>query len=379
MNNIRIISNEEKSLHQGLESRQDPEGLRMKRFLDMPDLSRTPGNPLAELVGRFKAIPMFSDFTDIQVPEIVSADKSFDLFNFPADHPARSTSDTYYIDKNNILRPHTTIMWYYIFTHPEAQAAYAAGKPIGALSYGKVYRKDEIDRHHMNVFHQIDGVYIVERNQKVITIEDLKEVLVAIAQAAFGPDVEYRFNQDTFPYTDPSLEMEIKRGDAWLEVLGCGVVRGTVLANFGIDPEKYTGWAFGFGLERLAMISTSLPDIRLLWSEDPRVKKQLVLGQPFVEVSKYPPITRDISFVVKKGFVPNEYFDLIRDIVGDMAEEVKLLDHFENPAKFGADRESYTYRIVYRSTERTLVKEEVDVLQVKLVAETVTRFGAEIR
>jgi phenylalanyl-tRNA synthetase alpha chain len=345
----------------------------------MPDLSRAAGSPLAELVARFKAIPMFRDFIDIQVPEVVPADKSFDLFNFPADHPARSASDTYYIDKEHILRTHTTIMWYYLFTHPDAQAAYKAGKPIGALSYGKVYRKDEIDRNHMNVFHQIDGVYIVEKNQKVITIEDLKVVLVAIAQAAFGPDVEYRFNQDTFPYTDPSLEMEIKRGDRWIEVLGCGVVRGSVLANFGIDPEKYTGWAFGFGLERLAIISMTLPDIRLLWSEDPRVKKQLVLGQPLQEVSKYPPITRDISFVVKKGFVPNEYFDLIRDIVGDLAEEVKLLDHFENEAKFGPDRESYTYRVVYRSTERTLTKEEVDVLQAKLVEESVVRFGAEVR
>lgn len=379
MKKLTITSPEEAGLRQLLDSRQDPEGLRMKRFLGMPDLSRMAGNPLAELVERFKAIPMFKDFIDIEVPEIVPADKSFDLFNFPADHPARSTSDTYYIDKNAILRTHTTIMWYYLFTHPEVQAAYAAGQPIGALSYGKVYRKDEIDRNHMNVFHQIDGVYIVERNQKVITIEDLKEVLVAIAQAAFGPDVEYRFNQDTFPYTDPSLEMEIKRGDAWLEVLGCGVVRGSVLANFGIDPEKYTGWAFGFGLERLAMISTTLPDIRLLWSDDERVKKQLVLGQTFQEVSKYPPITRDISFVVKKGFVPNEYFDIIRDIVGDMAEEVKLLDHFENEAKFGADRESYTYRVVYRSTERTLVKEEVDALQEKLIEETVARFGGEIR
>jgi phenylalanyl-tRNA synthetase alpha chain len=173
--------------------------------------------------------------------------------------------------------------------------------------------------------------------------------------------------------------MEIKRGDAWLEVLGCGMVRGEVLKNFGIDPERYNGWAFGFGLERLAMISMSLPDIRLLWSGDERVKKQLMLDQPFQEVSKFPPITRDISFIVKKGFVPNEYFDVIRDIGGDLVEEVKLLDHYEDAEKFGADRESYTYRVVYRSNERTLVKEEVDVLQDKLVKDTADRFGAEIR
>ncbi|MEK7608809.1 MAG: hypothetical protein AAB495_04485 [Patescibacteria group bacterium] len=377
----KIVINypEEETIRAELEKRDDPDGLRMQRFLKMPDLSRMAENPLAELVARFAAIPMFEDFVHIEVPEIVPADKSFDLFNFPADHPARNTSDTYYVDKKNILRPHTTVMWYYLFTHPEIQTAYKAGRPIGALSYGKVYRKDEIDRNHMNVFHQIDGVYVAERSQKIITIEDLKDVLIAIAQAAFGPDVEYRFNQDSFPYTDPSLEMEIRRGDAWLEVLGCGIVRGSVLANFGIDPERYNGWAFGFGLERLAIISMSLPDIRLLWSEDSRVKKQLVLGEVFQEVSKYPPITRDISFVVKKGFVPNEYFDLIRDVVGDMAEEVNLIDHFESEAKFGADRESYTYRVVYRSTERTLTKEEVDVMQDRLVRETVARFGGEIR
>src|SRR6266446_6795325 len=119
-----------------------------------------------------------------------------------------------------------------------------------------------------------------------------------------------------------------------------------------------------------------LPDIRLLWSQDERVKKQLKLGNKFKEVSKFPPITRDISFIVPKTFVPNNYFDLIRDIGGDLVEEVSLLDKYENDAKFGADKMSYTYRIVYRSNERTLTIEEIEPLQNKVIEETKKQFGA---
>lgn len=141
----------------------------------------------------------------------------------------------------------------------------------------------------------------------------------------------------------------------------------------------YNGWAFGFGLERLAIISMELPDIRLLWSDDERIKKQLVLGNKFKEVSKFPPITRDISFIVKKDFVPNNYFDLIRDLGGDLVEEVKLLDSYENSEKFGQDKISYTYSIVYRSNERTLKTSEIDPIQEKITQETIRQFNAQIR
>jgi len=124
----------------------------------------------------------------------------------------------------------------------------------------------------------------------------------------------------------------------------------------------------------------NLPDIRLLWSDDPRVKSQLKLGQPFQEVSKYPPITRDISFVVAKSFEPNNYFDLIRDIVPeDMLEEVKLIDSYENAEKFGSDRKSYTYRVIYRSNDRTLTNEEIDPLQKRVYEETARVFQADLR
>lgn len=377
--NITIETPEELSVRKQLEAKKDAVSERLKRFLAMPDLSRTPGSPIHELAERIVSIPDFNNFDVVTVPEIVPADMSFDLFDFAPNHPARSPSDTYYVEDNTILRTHTTISWYYYLTSERAKEKIAKREPMGVFTYGKVYRKDEIDRNHMNVFHQMDGYYLIPKDQGVIGIEDLKNVLIKIAQAVFGADVKYRFNPDTFPYTDPSLEMEVETGGRWVEVLGSGVVKGSVLEKLGVDSSVYTGWAFGFGLERLAILSMQLPDIRLLWSTDPRVVKQLKLGNTYKEVSKFPQITRDISFIVPKEFAPNNYFDLIRDLGGQLVEEVTLLDHYDNDEKFGAGNTSYTYRIVYRSNERTLATAEIDPIQAKISQETVTQFGAQIR
>ena len=378
-NIITIKSETEAKLRNELESRSDAESLRMKRVLDMPDLSRTPGSPLHEVVERILALPDFKDFDTITIPEIVPADVTFDLFDFPKDHPARSKSDTYYVADNDILRTHTTVMWYYYLRDEGVKKRMAEGKSVGAFSFGKVYRKDEIDRQHMNVFHQIDCWYLVPKDQKIIGKEDLEKVLSEIAKAIFGGNLIYQFKPDSFPYTDPSIEMEAEINGRQVELLGSGVVRGSVLEKFGVDSSKWTGWAFGFGLERLAIVSMDLPDIRLLWSQDERVQKQLKLGNKFKEVSKFPPITRDISFIVEKSFIPNNYFDLIRDLGGDLIEQVELLDKYENAEKFGKDKMSYTYRIIYRSNERTLTTEEIDPIQKKIYDETSKQFGAELR
>lgn len=379
MMDTEIKPEEEAKIIASLEAKSDPESRRMLRFLNMPDLSRTPGSPLHEMVQRILAIPEFKDFDVIKIPEIVPADISFDLFDFPKDHPARSRSDTYYVDDQNILRTHTTVMWYYYLKDPDVQRRMAAGESVGSFSHGKVYRKDEIDRRHMNVFHQLDGWHLAPRDKKIIGQADLEEVLASIAKAVFGQDVKYRFNPDTFPYTDPSIEMEIEVNGRWVEILGSGVVKGSVLEKFGVDSKVWNGWAFGFGLERLGIVSMDLPDIRLFWSDDERVKKQLRLGNEFQEVSKFPPITRDISFIVSKDFIPNNYFDLIRDIGGDLVEEVELLDKYENPEKFGPDKMSYTYRIVYRSNERTLQTSEIDPIQEKIYNQTAEQFKAALR
>ena len=379
---IKIKSEQEKNIIKVLKGRTDPEGKRLCRLLEMPDLSRSLSSPLYELAKRIVNLKDFEMFDIIEPPEIVDTGIGFDLFDFLPDHPARSRSDTYYVNDKNILRPHTTIMWYYHLKNETVKKRIENREVVGALAYGKVYRKDEIDHNHMNVFHQMDGWYLIPRDQKIITSTDLENILIKIAQAIFGSDIKYRFNKDTFPYTDPSIEMEISPpagGGRWIEVTGAGVVSEKVLEKLGVDSKQYNGWAFGFGLERLAILSMELPDIRLLWSSDERVKKQLKLGQKFKEVSKYPPMTRDISFVVENTFVPNNYFDLIRDLGGNLVEETKLLDKYEDLEKFGKDKISYTYRIIYRSPTRTLTNEEINEIQNNIYNQTAQQFGAILR
>lgn len=374
---IIVNSDEEKSLRQQLEKRTDAEAARMKRYLDMPDLSRTEGSPLKNIVERASSVKSLAGFDIIDIPEIIPTHILFDLFNMPPGHPARSESDTYYVDKENVLRTHDTVFWYYYLNDPEVQKRIANKETLGGICFGKVYRKDEIDRTHMNVFHQFGGLYITPDENQTITPEDLKNALSEIARSVFGEDVNFRFYDHNFPYTDPSYEMEVDIKGKWVEMLGSGMARKSVLANFGLTG--YHGWAFGFGLERLAIVNMELPDIRLLWSKDPRVLNQLKLGQKFVEVSKYPPVIRDISFIVNKSFEPNNYFELIRDIGGDLVEEVQLMDKYENAEKFGADRISYTYRIMYRSPERTLEAAEVEPLQEQVYKQTAEQFDAELR
>lgn len=376
MAEIIIDTTEEGKLKAELEKRQDFEAQRIKRYLSMPDLSRADSGPLKEIIDRALKVKSLEGFDTIKIPEIIPTKILFDLFNMPEGHPARSKSDTYYLDEENVLRTHDTVFWYYYLTHPEIKKRIAQKEVLGTVCYGKVYRKDEIDSRHMNVFHQFGGLFLAPDDKKTITPEDLKQTLTEIATSIFG-NINFRFYDHTFPYTDPSFEMEAEINGRWIEMLGCGMARKSVLANFGL--EGYHGWAFGFGLERLAIASMELPDIRLLWSDDPRVTKQLHLGQKFVEVSKFPSIIRDISFIVTKDFVPNNYFDLIREIGGDIVEEVQLLDKYENDEKFGADKMSYTYRIIYRSHERTLTTEEVEPLQNKLYEQTKEVYNAELR
>jgi len=377
MSNYDIESKEETIFKKELESKKDAHSMRLKRYLNMPDLSRIQESPLAEIVKKAKDTAALNGFDEIKIPEIVPIDILFDLFNMPEGHPARSKSDTYYIDDENVLRTHDTVFWYYYLNHPDIKQRIANKETLSAICYGKVYRKDEIDCRHMNVFHQFGGLLIAPDDQKIITPEDLKSALTEIAKSIFGENTNFRFYDHNFPYTDPSFEMEAEINGQWIEMLGSGIVRKAVLENLGL--VGYNGWAFGFGLERLAIVSMQLPDIRLLWSEDERVKKQLKLGQKFVEVSKYPPIVRDISFVVQNDFIPNDYFDFVRETAPGIVEEVSLLDKYENAEKFGENKISYAYRITYRSLDKTLTSGEVDEVHKKLETETAKDFKATIR
>ena len=374
---IIIKSEEEDKLRQILEGKKNPESTRIKRFIAMPDLSRTEKSPLCEIVKRTLKVKNLAGFDVIKIPEIVTTKILFDLFDMPPEHPARSKSDTYYVNADNVLRTHDTVFWYYYLNHPTIKEKIAKKESFGAICFGKVYRKDEIDRKHMNVFHQMGGLYLAPDDKEIVTPEKLKEVLSEIAKSIFGEQVKFRFYDHTFPYTDPSFEMEAYIGGQWIEMLGSGLPRKSVLKNFGLTG--YNGWAFGFGLERLAIASMELPDIRLLWSTDDRVVRQLRLGQKFQEVSKFPPVVRDISFIVSEEFILNDYFDALRDDREEIIESVEQIDKYENEEKFGKGKTSYTFRITYRHLNKTLTNTEINELHKKIENMTINDFRGEIR
>ncbi len=379
-NSIKASQDEQNLLIETLRTRGDIDAQRILRYYDMPDLTRTPGNPVYLAIEAITNIPRYKEFDIIETPEVVGVYETFDLFGFSENHPARSHSDTYYVTEDRIMRTHTTVAWYYYLTRPEIRAELEKVGHIWTLSHGKVYRKDEIDRSHMNVFHQIDGFYICEKSQKIIGKPELVEVLVELVQSIFGTDVEYRIGDDTFPYTDPSVEIEVKVGDRWLEILWAGVIKWEVLDNLGIDSSRYNGWAYGPGIERIVMAKMNIPDIRLVWSKDSRVTRQWgSLDHQYEEVSKYPSTYRDISFIIDASVSLNDYYAIIQDIAGNLVEEVVLLDRYENEAKFWVGKVSYTWRINYRSIERTLENAEVNEIQLEIRAKTEKMLWAVLR
>jgi phenylalanyl-tRNA synthetase alpha chain len=209
---------------------------------------------------------------------------------------------------------------------------------------------------------------------------ELKAALEGLARHLFG-DVEMRWVDAYFPFTTPSFELEILFRGEWLEVLGCGVVEKQILANAGRAPDD-EAWAFGLGLERLAMVLFSIPDIRLFWTEDARFLKQFKAGDlaaRFKPFSRFPPCFKDVAFWLgaeEGAFTENNLCEVVRGVAGDLVEEVKLIDSFTHP-KTG--RTSNCFRVAYRSMERSLTDEEVNAMQGEVRRLAAERLGIELR
>ncbi len=378
--NIVINDPNEAVLINELKKKADVKSERIKRLLEFQDLTKKERSPVKILIDRITSLPRFNNFDLVDLPRIVTVEQNFNLLNAPQDHPSRSESDTYYLDDSHILRTQMTVMWPFYLKDKKVLETLQKDGEVMALASGIVFRKDEIDRKHFPAFHQIDGLLICKKEKKVITLDDLKEVETEMTKSIFGDDVEYRFLVDAFPFTDPSVQIEIKFNNDWMEVVGSGLVHSQVLKNLGINPEEYNGWAFGFGIERLAMVKMQIPDIRIFWSDDPRIISQFKdINSKYKEISKYPPILRDISFIISKDVNLNNYYELVRDEAGDLIEEVKLTDEYENDEKFGKDKKSYTFHIVYRSLEKTLTDGEVGKIHDKITEKTKKELGALIR
>ncbi len=199
-------------------------------------------------------------------PEIEDDWHNFEALNFPPNHPARTMHDTFYFPDGRLLRTHTSPV--------QIRALKDRQPPVRIIAPGKVYRSDS-DQTHSPMFHQIEGLLVDETS----SFADLKGTLAAFVRAFFERDFEMRFRPSYFPFTEPSAELDIRwdtadGGERWMEVLGCGMVHPNVLANCGIDPERYTGFAFGIGVERFAMLRYGVNDLRAFFENDLRFLRQ---------------------------------------------------------------------------------------------------------
>lgn len=210
----------------------------------------------------------------LEGPEIEKDYYNFEALNIPKNHPARDEQDTFYINDSIVLRTQTS---------PVQVRVMEQGKlPIRMLAPGRVFRSDEVDATHSPSFHQIEGM-VIDKN---ITFADLKGTLEQFARELFGEDTKVKFRPHHFPFTEPSAEMDVScfkcggkgcrfcKGEGWIEILGCGMVHPRVLKMSGIDPEEYTGFAFGVGLERITLLKYEIDDMRLLYENDDRFLKQ---------------------------------------------------------------------------------------------------------
>ena len=190
-------------------------------------------------------------FEQVHGPEIETEEFNFDMLNIKKSHPARQMHDTFYVEnKKNVLRTHTSPV--------QIRSMLETKPPMAFTSAGKVYRKDD-DSTHLPMFHQVEGIYVDEN----VTFANLKDLIHQILHNLFGNDVEIRFRPSYFPFTEPSAEVDILSDSGkWLEILGCGIVNPIVLENCKIDSEKYSGLAFGLGVERIAMLKYGVNDIR---------------------------------------------------------------------------------------------------------------------
>ena len=219
-------------------------------------------HPVSRAQSRIERIFTNAGFGVRSGPEIEDDFHNFTALNIPDNHPARAMHDTFYFPGGNLLRTHTSPV--------QIRSIVKEGVPIRIIAPGRVYRCDS-DQTHTPMFHQVEGLVIDEN----ISFANLKAVLHQFVEAFFERKAELRFRPSYFPFTEPSAEVDVRWGEGkWLEILGCGMVHPNVLESAGIDPEKYTGYAFGIGIERLAMLRYNVTDLRTFFENDLRFLKQ---------------------------------------------------------------------------------------------------------
>lgn len=242
----------------------------------MPGISSSRGtlHPLTQVMEKINDIFVSLGFSIAEGPEIESEFYNFEALNIPLDHPSRDAFDTFYVDEKHLLRSHTSNVQIHVMEKKDP--------PVQVIMPGRVYRPDAVDASHSFMFHQVEGLMV----DKDVTFADLKGVLSVFCKSIFGENIKMRLRPHFFPFTEPSAEVDISciicggkgcrvcSGNGWLEILGAGMVNPKVFKSVGYDPDKYTGFAFGMGVERIAMLLYGIEDIRLFYENDVRFLKQ---------------------------------------------------------------------------------------------------------
>ncbi|MGD8734297.1 MAG: phenylalanine--tRNA ligase subunit alpha [Gammaproteobacteria bacterium] len=267
----QAINKAKQDLQQSIEARRETlESLALEKTIasqivdvTLPGRGQTPGgpHPVTRTMNRMEEIFRRAGFAVYSGPEIEDEFHNFEALNIPEQHPARAMHDTFYFPSGHLLRTHTSPV--------QIRAMRDDGVPIRMIAPGKVFRCDS-DQTHTPMFHQVEGLVVDEG----ISFANLKAVLHGFLETFFERKVQLRFRPSYFPFTEPSAEVDVSWGEGWLEVLGCGMVHPRVLEHVGVDTERYTGYAFGMGVERLAMLRYGVDDLRLFFENDLRFLRQ---------------------------------------------------------------------------------------------------------
>ncbi|MGD1977218.1 MAG: phenylalanine--tRNA ligase subunit alpha [Gammaproteobacteria bacterium] len=267
----QAINKAKQDLQQSIEARRETlESLALEKKIasqivdvTLPGRGQTPGgpHPVTRTMNRMEEIFRRAGFAVYSGPEIEDEFHNFEALNIPEQHPARAMHDTFYFPSGHLLRTHTSPV--------QIRAMRDDGVPIRMIAPGKVFRCDS-DQTHTPMFHQVEGLVVDEG----ISFANLKAVLHGFLETFFERKVQLRFRPSYFPFTEPSAEVDVSWGEGWLEVLGCGMVHPRVLEHVGVDTERYTGYAFGMGVERLAMLRYGVDDLRLFFENDLRFLRQ---------------------------------------------------------------------------------------------------------
>lgn len=340
-------------------------------------LYKIPEHPLC--IVKERVFKYFDDLARIEIESpYVPIEYNFDRLRVPQDHPSRAPTDTYYKSDTECLRTHMTC-----YLYPLGKSA-TGNSVLKYITCGDVYRKDAIDSSHYPVFHQMDAFCIVDDDVDVK--KHLREKLTGLVKHLFGTKVDYQFLEDDkyeevyFPFTVDSLEVSVSLPDEngkvkQLEILGAGTVHPDIMADLGLGHKK--AWAFGVGLERLAMVMFNIPDIRLFWSNDKRFTSQFTPGKvtKFVPYSKYEVCYKDVSFFTSPQFSYNDLCSIARDVdERNLIESINQIDEFQVKG-----RTSQCYRVMYRSMDGTLKNSEINKIQKNLCERLVSELEVQIR